>query len=80
MTTTDRCLTCKFFEQTNPEQGICRRFPPTGHLAKAFDYATKKEANQMVSAFVTARVTDWCGEYRLGIIEARSMPTGVASQ
>ena len=62
-----KCLTCKFFEQQNPQQGTCRRFPPV-----PFPVAN----NQTVTIPTTVRVSEWCGEYKLGIITATSMPVG----
>lgn len=68
MNTSPRCLTCKFFEQVNPQQGACRLYPPTPYPVGA---------NQTVTIPTTVRVTEWCGQHMPGIIEATSMPIGV---
>ena len=65
MSSSPRCLTCKFFEQQNSQQGMCRRYPPT-----PFPVSEK----QTVTIPTTVRVEEWCGEYRLGIITATSLP------
>jgi len=68
-TSSPQCLTCKFFEPQDPRQGTCRRFPPV-----PFPVAQ----NQTVTIPVTVRVSEWCGEYKVGIIAATSMPIGEA--
>ena len=67
MTSPPKCLTCKFFEPQNPQQGTCRRFPPVPFPV---------QGNQTVTIPTTVRVDQWCGEYEVGIITATSMPVG----
>ena len=67
MTAPPKCLTCKFFEQQDPQKGTCCRFPPV-----PFPVGN----NQTVTIPTTVRVDQWCGEYEFGIIAATSMPVG----
>ncbi len=54
MNTNPRCITCKFFEQQNDEQGLCNRYPPTVFVVGA---------GKTASISTTVRVENWCGEH-----------------
>lgn len=69
----NHCETCKFYDATSPTQGACRRFPPSAHLAGM----DKVHGPQIVSAFAPTKATDWCGEHKVDILEATSMPIGM---
>ena len=65
MTQQPLCITCKWFDRIDEQQGYCRWFPPESHRV------TKK---QIMSAFVTTRPGDWCGQHEPRINDAAPVP------
>ncbi len=61
----NHCDSCKFFEQSSPEQGACRRMPPV-------PFPTGP--GQVTSAFPTVQPQSWCGEWAVRIEIAQVMP------
>jgi hypothetical protein len=61
----DSCGNCKFFQQINPQSGLCRRYPPAiqiipvaGGMAPA------------VNLYPVVPEEAWCGEWatRIGVL------------
>lgn len=71
MTSSPKCITCKFFEAQNPQQGTCRRFPPVPFPVGQ---------GQAVTIPTTVRVSEWCGEHKVGLVAVTSMPVGEIKQ
>ena len=60
------CESCKFFEQTNPKAGICRRLPPS-------PFPTGPD---QVSAFwPPVQLHHWCGEWAHRLVIASELPS-----
>ena len=49
------CQTCQHYLPATPEQGLCRRFPPTLFL---------REDNSTVSLFPPMKPEGLCGEHK----------------
>ncbi len=49
------CKGCKFYQEVNPEQGICRRFPPL-----PFPVGPK---GTVTSYWPAVQKSHWCGEW-----------------
>ncbi len=59
------CESCKFFEQNVPQQGACRRMPPTPFPSGP---------DQITSAWPTVQLNHWCGEWAIRLVIASEIP------
>ena len=59
------CESCKFFEQTEPKQGVCHRMPPV-------PYPTGPK--QVTSFWPTVQLQHWCGEWVIRLVVANEIP------
>lgn len=65
------CATCRYYRETDPEGGQCRRFPPVPMNRPTKTMPSQDVANHRliesatVSAFPGVRKADiWCGEWK----------------
>jgi len=66
------CFTCKHFIQQLPDkntgQGSCRRYPPSLLVLET------PQGPQPATIFPAVKISEWCGEYRVKILEASAIP------
>ncbi len=57
------CRTCRYFlaDKDNPDQGNCRRFPPTPMVSQFAPFPGAQPG--ITTAFPTMMWFGWCGEY-----------------
>ena len=67
----DICANCKWFRQTEPDKGMCHRYPPV-------PYPTGP--GQVTAFWPVVQVSTGCGEWTPAIFTAKDMPPKVELQ
>ncbi len=62
----NNCKDCKFYQEVNPEQGICRRFPPL-----PFPVGPK---GAVTSYWPAVQMLQGCGEWSSRLVIATEIP------
>lgn len=55
----ERCLTCRFYDEIDEAGGMCRRYPPVKFRIKAVKVELPEDWR-----FPSVWSNDWCGEWR----------------
>ncbi len=59
------CESCKFFQETDPKQGICRWKPPVPFLTGA---------GKILTVWPSVQFGHWCGEWAVRLVIANELP------
>ncbi len=59
------CESCKFFQQIDGKQGMCRRMPPSPFPSGP---------GQVTSYWPSVQFGHWCGEWAMRLVVAREIP------